>query len=202
MTMLFGHTAVRGLRRSRRQSSLLPILLMLVLSACGDPPWNNPNPPAPDGLLTYQSVMSPAPPKHLDPAISYASDESLFIMQIYEPPMAYHFLKRPYELEPGALVSSPTLAFLDASGNPVADGSDELAFTRYTLNLRDTLHYQPHPAFAKNGQGEPLYLFTSAEEGAQYRSIPDFPETGHRPVHASDYAYAIKRPCWALCRNI
>ena len=53
--------------------------------------------------MTYQSMMSPAPPKHLDPALSYASDECLFIMQVYEPPMDYHFLKRPYELIPGAL---------------------------------------------------------------------------------------------------
>ena len=85
----------------------LSTLVFFVLAACGEPPWNNPNPPAQDDKITYQSMMSPAPPKHLDPALSYATDESLFIMQIYEPPMSYHFLKRPYELIPGALDSMP-----------------------------------------------------------------------------------------------
>ena len=81
--------------------------LALLLAGCGEVPWNNPHPPVTDDLLTYQSVMTPSPPKHLDPAISYASDESLFIMQIYEPPMGYHFLKRPYELLPAALAAFP-----------------------------------------------------------------------------------------------
>ncbi|MBP6700960.1 MAG: hypothetical protein KA135_06910, partial [Halioglobus sp.] len=55
-----------------------PILLSLLalVAGCGGPPWNDPNPRYDDNLVTYQSVMSPAPPKHLDPATSYASDES------------------------------------------------------------------------------------------------------------------------------
>ncbi len=166
---------------------------LIALAGCGEPPWNNPNPPYQDDLLTYQSVLSPAPPKHLDPAVSYASDESLFLMQIYEPPMGYHFLKRPYELEPVALVDFPELTFLDAAGHAVAEGSDEVAFTRYTLRIREDERYQPHPAFALDAEGEPRYLFATAAEGEQYRSVTDFPETGDRPVHANDYVYAIKR---------
>jgi ABC-type transport system substrate-binding protein len=171
----------------------LPILAMMLLAACGKPPWNNPSPPSEEGLVTYQSMMSPAPPKHLDPAVSYASDESLFTLQIYEPPMAYHYLKRPYELIPGALREAPEIRYLDAEGQEVDEDSDSVAFTRYTLNLRDDLHYQPHPAFALDAQGRPEYLFDNAKDGARYRQIPDFPQTGDRPVHANDYAYAIKR---------
>jgi oligopeptide transport system substrate-binding protein len=186
---------------ARRALRLLPALLAGVLASvtvsllagCGEPPWNNPHPPSPPGMLTYQSMMSPSPPKHLDPAISYASDESLYLMQIYEPPMGYHFLKRPYELVPGALAAFPTVTFLDEQGNEVQESDESLAFTRYTLQLRDTLHYQPHPAFALNAQGEPLYLFDTAAAGAAYRQIPDFPEAGDRPVHANDYVYAVKR---------
>lgn len=171
----------------------LTLLLSIGLSACGEPPWNNPHPPSPEGVVTYQSVMSPAPPKHLDPATSYASDESLFTMQIYEPPMDYHFLKRPYELIPGALVSAPEVTYLNAQGQSVEEGDAAVAFTRYTLRLRDDLRYQPHPAFAVDDQGRPEYLFATAEEGRRFRQIPDFPHTGDRPVHANDYAYAIKR---------
>lgn len=172
---------------------LLLHLTLIVLASCGEPPWNDPNPPAPDGKVTYQSMVSPAPPKHLDPALSYASDESLFLMQIYEPPMDYHFLKRPYELIPGALDSAPLVEYLDAAGQVVAGADDSVAYTRYTLQLRDDLHYQPHPAFALDERGQPRYLFDSAEQGEAYQTIPDFPHTGDRPVTANDYAYAIKR---------
>ena len=116
-------TSTASVRQDRtgrsRPAALLTVLLALLLTACGDPPWNNPHPPAPDGLMTYQSVMTPSPPKHLDPAISYASDESLYIMQIYEPPMGYHFLKRPYELLPAALTQFPAVTYLDAEGAEV-----------------------------------------------------------------------------------
>ncbi|MEH6636087.1 MAG: ABC transporter substrate-binding protein [Halioglobus sp.] len=177
--------------------SLLPALLwgslVLSLSACGDSPWNNPHAPDKEGKLIYQSVMSPAPPKHLDPAISYATDESLIIMQIYEPPLGYHFLKRPYELLPLALESMPMVTYLREDGQTLEEGDDSVAFSRYTLRLRDTAHYQPHPAFARDAQGKPLYVFDTPADGAQYKQIPDFPQSGDRLVHANDYAYAIKR---------
>ncbi len=168
-------------------------LAVTLLTACGEPPWNDPHPPAPDDLMIYHSVMTPAPPKHLDPAISYASDESLYLMQIYEPPMGYHFLKRPYELLPLGVESFPEVTYLDSDGNTVEEGDAALAFTRYTLTVREDEHYQPHPAFALDGRGEPLYLFDSAQDGAPFHQIPDFPETGHRRVLANDYVYAIKR---------
>ncbi|MFT5710143.1 MAG: oligopeptide transport system substrate-binding protein [Halioglobus sp.] len=168
-------------------------LCVLALSSCSKDPWNNPNPANPKGLVTYQSVISPAPPKHLDPVVSYATDESLFIMQIYEPLLGYHFLKRPYELKPLAAESMPDVTYLDADGNSIALEEGNIAFTRYTLRVRKDEHFQPHPAFAKNASGEPLYLFASAEEGQQYKTVPDFPETGSRPVTANDYAYQIKR---------
>lgn len=164
-----------------------------VVSGCTEGPWNDPNPPSPEGKITYQSVISPKPPKHLDPAISYASDESLFLMQIYQPPMAYHFLKRPYELIPLALVSAPGVEFLDSGGAVLSESSEEVAFSRYTLHFRPDEHYQPHPAFVVNDGGEPRYVFASAEDGRVYTRIDDFPETSSRPVTAADYAYGIKR---------
>ena len=168
-------------------------LLAVVLAGCGEPPWNDPNPSFDDGLLTYNSVMSPSPPKHLDPATSYASDESLFLMQIYEPPMGYHFLKRPYELLALSVEDFPQVTYLNAEGEEVAEDDPAVAYTRYTLTVREDEHYQPHPAFAVDQQGQPLYLFDDAEEGSRYSQITDFPQTGDRPVRANDYVYAIKR---------
>jgi ABC-type oligopeptide transport system substrate-binding subunit len=143
--------------------------------------------------MVYQSVMTPAPPKHLDPAKSYASDESLFIMQIYQPPMGYHFLKRPYELQPAGAADFPAVTFLDEHGNVLAGDGEEVAFSRYTIIIREDERYQPHPAFATDADGQPLYLFDSAADGARYRQIPDFPQTGDRAVLANDYVYGIKR---------
>jgi ABC-type oligopeptide transport system substrate-binding subunit len=168
------------------------IALVLVLAGCGEVPWNNPHPPTPEGEAVYQSVMS-RPPKHLDPAISYATDESLFLAQIYEPPLGYHFLKRPSELVAAGVRELPQVSYLDAHGEVVSQGSEAVAFTRYTLDVREDAHYQPHPAFARNADGEPLYLFSDVAEASAYRSMHDFSETGSRPVLASDYAYGIKR---------
>jgi hypothetical protein len=47
----------------RRCARTLLIPLLIIVAACGEPPWNNPHPPSPDGQVTYQSAMSPAPPK-------------------------------------------------------------------------------------------------------------------------------------------
>ncbi|MCX2981033.1 peptide ABC transporter substrate-binding protein [Halieaceae bacterium IMCC14734] len=137
--------------------------------------------------------MSSVPPKHLDPAISYASDESLFISQIYDSPLGYHFLKRPYELIPVAMRSLPETEFLDANREPVSVTGEPIAYTRYILTLRDDLHYQPHPSFATDADGAPLYLFKTAAESKAYRGVPDFPESGSRPVNPQDFMYGIKR---------
>jgi ABC-type oligopeptide transport system substrate-binding subunit len=169
------------------------VLAVALLAGCSEEPWNNPHPPETSAEVVYQSVMHPTPPKHLDPATSYASDESLYLMQIYEPPMGYHFLKRPYELIPLGLEDFPEVVFLDAAGEPVDEDSPAVAFTRYTLRVNPAQHYQPHPAFALDESGEPLYLFSRAEDGAAYRQVPDFPQSGSRPVHANDFVYAIKR---------
>jgi hypothetical protein len=70
------------------------------------------------------------------------------------------------------------VTYLDEQGTEIAEDDGDPAYTRYTLRLRDDLHYQPHPAFAKDASGAPLYLFDSAAAGAAYRRIPDFPQTG------------------------
>ena len=165
----------------------------LMLPGCSDEPWNDPNPPSPEGLITYQSMISPAPPKHLDPAISYASDEGLFLMQIYQPPVGYHFLKRPYELIPLAAKTMPAVEYLSAQREILSESGPDVAYTRYTIKFRADERYQPHPAFALDDTGEMLYDFASAALGSRYHSIKDFPETGSRGVTAGDYAYGVKR---------
>jgi len=166
---------------------------LVLLSACGEGAWNNPNPPQTGDETVYYSVIFAHPPKHLDPALSYASDESLFIQQIYHPPLGYHFLKRPYELIPLGLSSMPDIEFLGPDKQPLPKGDPAIAYTRYTLDLREDQRFQPHPAFATNAAGEPLYLFDSAEAAEDFATVMDFPEMSSRSVRAEDYIYGIKR---------
>ena len=180
-------------RLAARTRAAALLCCSLLLAACGEGPWNNPNPPSPEGMVTYQSMISPAPPKHLDPAISYASDESLILMQIYEPPMGYHFLKRPYELIPLGAEDFPQITYLNADGEEIDPKLEDVAFSRYRLTVKADARYQPHPALAVDDSGAPRYLFSDAREGRSFSQISDFPDTGSRAVHANDYVYAIKR---------
>ncbi len=169
------------------------LLSTSLLGACGQGAWNNPNEPETGDEMIYYSVIYAAPPKHLDPALSYASDESLFLDQIYQPPLGYHFLKRPYELIPRGVEAMPQIEFLDENGEVVPKGDPSIAFTRYTMTVREDARYQPHPAFALGDNGEPRYLFDTADASERYRTVMDFKETGSRQVRAEDYVYGIKR---------
>jgi ABC-type oligopeptide transport system substrate-binding subunit len=169
----------------------LLIALLLLLAACGDI-YNNPHPPESGAQVIHYSNFQIAP-KHLDPALSYASDESLIIDQIYEPPLGYHFLKRPYELMPLAAAEMPEIIFLDENLQATDAEAGNVAYSRYIIRINPASHYQPHPAFAKDQQGKPLYLFKTAQASAHYRKLEDFPLLDSRPVHANDFIYQIKR---------
>lgn len=75
---------------------LLTALTLLLLTACGDARNTPYAPDALDANTLYAAFTDR--PKHLDPAQSYTEDEAVFTAQIYEPPLQYHYLKRPYQL--------------------------------------------------------------------------------------------------------
>ena len=142
--------------------------LAVLLSACSDGVWNNPHSQADtDKNIIYSSFSER--PKHLDPARSYSTDESRFIDQIYEPPLAYHYLKRPYELIPNTLEAMPDIRYTDKNGKEVAEESKAVAFSTYYFTIKPGILYQPHPAFAVNEQGKPFYRFEQAGEARAYR---------------------------------
>jgi oligopeptide transport system substrate-binding protein len=132
-------------------------------------------------------------PKHLDPAQSYAEDEATFTAQIYEPPLQYHYLKRPYELIPLTVERVPVPRFYDAGGRelPQDAPAERIAESVYELKLKPGIRFQPHPAFAPESYGQPENL--AKTEIARARSIADFPHTGSRELTADDYIYQIKR---------
>jgi ABC-type transport system substrate-binding protein len=167
------------------------LLSVVLLAGCGKA-WNDPYPAADAGRNVLYTAFTDRP-KHLDPAQSYTEDEITFTAQIYEPPLQYHYLKRPYELIPATLEAVPHPRYIDAAGRelPADAPAEQIAESIYELKLQSGIRYQPHPAFAVDAAGQPLYLGAGIAEGR--RRIADFPETGSRELTADDYIYQIKR---------
>jgi ABC-type transport system substrate-binding protein len=166
----------------------------LLLAGCDDRPWNRPYPAADAASNIYYASFSERP-NHLDPAQSYSSNEVTFTGQIYEPPLQYHYLKRPYQLIPLTATEVPVAHYLDAEGRPLPDDADskQIAFSYYDIHIQPGIRYQPHPAFARNEQGELLYASLGEAELEDIHTLGDFTETGSRELVAADYVYQIKR---------
>ena len=175
-----------------KQNFLKIILLLWLGSQTYASVWNDPhdsNKIKTDTLFTSFSI----PPKRLDPVISYNANEWAIIGQIYEPPLQYHYLKRPYTLEALTLNKMPTIRYLDKNENEVEEYSDEVLYTEYRLDLRDDVRYQNHPSFVKDSGGRLLYGGLSEDELEEIDTLDDFEKVASRSLLASDYEYAIKR---------
>src|SRR5271170_80292 len=130
---------------------------LLALTGCGAP-WNNPYPAADSGKNILYTSFSERP-KHLDPVQSYSSNEIIFNAQIYEPPLQYHYLKRPYQLIPSVAEGLPVAHYFDVHNQPLPDNAHaaNIAYTVYDITIKRGIQYQPHPAFARNPDGSPVY---------------------------------------------
>ena len=184
-----------GLRTQlNRVSRVFPLAALLAVSACSDEPWNRPYPTAEarENIL-YTSFQER--PNHLDPVQSYSSNEVAFTAQIYEPPLQYHYLKRPYELIPLAATGVPEPYFLDAEGRRIdADAAaQDIVYSVYDIHIQPGIRYQPHPAFARDAQGNYRYYPLDEQALEDIYSLGDFTETGSRELVAADYVYQIKR---------
>jgi len=182
---------------SGRQLRLcLALTLMLSLAGCGSE-WNDPYPASERGANRLYSAFAERP-KHLDPAVSYTDSEIGFIAQIYEPPLQYHYLQRPYTLIPTTLVEMPQVRFYDAGGRLLSESAsaDQVARTVYRLKLRPGIRYQPHPAFSRNADGTGRYMALSEAQARSLQSAAGpmvLPEPGTQTLKAQDYVYQIKR---------
>src|SRR3954471_10111312 len=154
---------------------LCALLLPVIIAACGDSPWNNPYPAADSGKNILYSSFNERP-KHLDPVQSYSTNESTFTAQIYEPPLQYHYLKRPYTLVSCVAEEMPKPRYLDASGRelPASAPAKDIASTVYEIKIKRGIKYQPHPAFARNVAGEPVYQNLGDAELAGKNVLADF----------------------------
>ncbi len=167
--------------------------LFVLLSSCSGT-LNNPYPKQQAGKkIIYTRFVSQ--PKKLDPAKSYSSNEYAYIGNIYEPPLQYHYLKRPYVLMPLTAENLPVAVYLDKDNRPIASKGDlsKIAYTVYKITIKKGILYQPHPAFAKNKQGKLLYHSLTPEQVATKYKLSDFKQTGTRELVAADYVYQMKR---------
>jgi ABC-type transport system substrate-binding protein len=171
---------------------LAALLAAALLSGCGQV-WNDPYPAAERGGNILYTAFSQRP-KHLDPVQSYSEDEATFLYQIYEPPLQYHYLKRPFQLQVAAAAEMPTLRQFDAAGKLLPAGADpaKIARSEYEIRIRPGIRYQPHPAFALMLRAS---RFTSTcRRGGRNQAQPRrLPQTGTRELTAEDYVYQIKR---------
>lgn len=182
---------------SWRRNVALPVMLLssaLRVVSADVTPWNNPYPADNAAKSILYSVFQERP-KHLDPVSSYSENEAVFTGQIYEPPLQYHFLKRPYELIPLTATAVPEAQYFDARGKRLPDATDEQAVAKviYRITLRPGITFAPHPAFARRPDGSYYYHALSPEITQRAFTLNAFPETGTRELIADDYVYEIKR---------
>ena len=163
----------------------------LLLAGCGEV-WNNPYPASQSGKNILYSSFSERP-KHLDPAQSYTADEYDFIWQVYEPPLQYHYLKRPYTLIPATAAAIPKPRYFSAAGSELPASARDVAYSVYEIRIKPGILYQPHPAFARDAAGQSLYLDLKPGDLRDKFSLADFPKSGSRELVAADYVYQIKR---------
>ena len=164
---------------------------LLLLAGCGRV-WNDPYPASESGKNILYSSFTERP-KHLDPAQSYSEDEATINSQIYEAPLQYQYLKRPYQLIPRTAVALPKPTYYDAAGHVVHSDKTPVAYSVYEIRIRPGILYQPHPAFARDASGRLLYQNLTPEDLKHIWKLSDFPRTGTRELTAADYVYEIKR---------
>lgn len=172
----------------RLQPAIIFLLCMSLLSGC-DRIWNTPHALPTDNTL-YRAFSER--PKFMDPARSYSSNEYAIIGQIYEPPLQYHYLKRPYQLVPSTAARFPEIYYFTDDGNPTQD-AHQAQTAVYEIEIRSGIKYQPHPALARDRDGKFVYMPLDSERMDGIYRLSDLTQRGTRELTAQDYVYQIKR---------
>jgi ABC-type transport system substrate-binding protein len=182
-----------GPKRPQRGGSRFAsmVLMLTLLAAC----TNNPQPSGLQATNTLFSSFGQRSPRYLDPTASYSNNETPITYQVYEPLYGYHYLKRPYTLIPKAAAEVVAPKYMDKAGQPLADDAapELIATSVYDIPIQKGILYAPHPALAKDAQGNYLYHELKPGELGEKRSPLDFAVQGTRELVADDYVYAMKR---------
>jgi ABC-type transport system substrate-binding protein len=193
-SVFFPRIARTGSIRYRKMAWRVLCLYLGSLGAQAMEPWNAPY----DRLQRGSSVLFSTfqiSPRHLDPASSYSENEAQITGQIYEPPLQYHYLQRPYTLVPLTLRELPKAKCFDRSAKALDCRRDAGRIKRvvYRLHLLPGIRFAPHPAFARDANGVYRYHQLTSQELSKVESLGSFRNTGTRELVADDYVYQIKR---------
>lgn len=105
-------------------------IVCLLGQACSNNPY-----PGEESQRKILYTSFAEPPKTLDPAVSYNTNEHAFTAQVYDTLLEYHYLERPYRLIPAQVEEVPRAEPLDGTR------------VRYRFRLRDGLAFQDDPCF-------------------------------------------------------
>ena len=168
--------------------TILRLLILLALFLPSSCLTNNPYRPSEAGRNIYYDTFS-GEPKHLDPARAYSSDEYLFMQQIYEPVVQYHYLQRPYTLVPLTAESLPEARLYNKDGRalPLDAPVEDVARAVYEIKLRPGVRYQDHPSFAQTAEGQYRWHLKPGESFPEIEHPDDLLEKGTRALRAEDY---------------
>lgn len=184
---------MKGKRGLRDFAVLLGAVGLVALTGCREV-LNAPRPVSEYATNTIFSTFSLSP-KTLDPQVSYSQGESVFVYLTYEPPYAYHYLKRPFTLEARSVECVAVPEHLDQDGKVLSHNApaSSIAVSRYTLKVKSGIFFAPHPAFAKDETGSYRYHNLPEKTAASLSSPLDLPYKDTRELVADDFVYAIKR---------
>ncbi len=172
---------------------LAPLALCGYLVSCGIA-----NSPLPEGAEKENAIFTAfqeRSPKYLDPTASYSNNETPITYQVYEALFGYHYLKRPFQLIPRLAEEVTQPYYTDKDGNRLPDNApaDKIAFSVYDVKIKKGVMFAPHPAFAKDAQGNYLYHNLTPAQTKGKRTPFDFEQMGTRELTAEDFVYATKR---------
>lgn len=131
-------------------------LLAACASGCGNDPY-----PAADAAAKIVYAAFQAPPKTLDPQVSYTVIDHVITGNVFDTLLEYHYLDRPYRLIPGLAEAVP-------HGEPGPDGR-----VAYRFRLRPDLLYQDDPCFALGGAGRSTRRIEAADVAFALMRIGD-----------------------------
>ncbi len=177
--------------RCRALGAALCFVATLLAAGCNNNPW----PDQDASTNTLRSAVIENSPRHLDPTASYWNNDTAYTYQIYEPPYGYHYLKRPFQLVPKTAAAVAQPRYVDKNGQPLPDDApgDQVAESIYDVPIKPGIKFQPHPAFAVDGQGRHRYHAMKPGELGDRRTPLDFKHQGTRELVAEDFVYALKR---------
>ena len=169
----------------------LSLGLIALLAGCNNNPWSD---EAASANTLYSAVIENSP-RHLDPTASYWSNDTPYTYQIYEPPYGFHYLKRPFQLQPKTAAEMVKPKYFDKDGKPLPDdaSAEQVAESVYDVPIKKGILYQPHPAFAKDAKGSYVYHGMKRGDIGTRRTPLEFEQQGTRELVADDFVYALKR---------